>query len=821
MSDEKDYKELMKDMLWTDASDESGSERILRKFMDPVIEQALEELFVVKNSFESLQSDFEYDKVQDIQDRLRLISGSMIMLNLTRIANALNACNQFITAIPARPDIAFLDHDGSRLFLGLLDEMSYYLEGLSADVNQQESLLTEVESNTKRLVSLSSSLTSYSLSNERSVMSDQNRYHDDLMPSYIETSNTLSPEDITGREKVDDDLRRQFMRIAGKYIKSGRMVLHMLQKSRDSGVLIKEFRKVLASLSTGALDAGLEEVVELSHGMELLIVLLQRSDEQHREEINELLDQSYEQLSSLVDQYIHRETINPVEEQVFRISRQLTEPVDGLTQGVDHDGNGEQIALRHPHPAVPDEHSPGRPDKTQNRPSYRPASGIRDRTEEHVDRMDDMQHAIDETYELLRSYIDELKHETGQLRNYIRIARSSSASGNSENSGDNDSLLNEYLDESDRAHDQNLKQLNQLGQHIEQQRQIIASMKAGLRQARIVSIESRIKMLEHVVRHKADEQSKIVTLNVIGQHIRLDRILLDNLIEPLKCLIGFCIEHGIEVAVSRVNSGKPLGGTITLEFTKQGMELVINIRDDGIAIDSAGLRQRAVELGYIHEKEPFTIAELSMLMFNGGFNRESNLAGLKSSGIQLSDIARIVKAMGGDVTYNTSAAAGNSFTICVPCELNVMQALTVQVDSEIYAIPLANVDDVLYLGALEIDALRSLDEHIYKYKGYTYQFRNLAMVLGFEQRDITAGGDAQYPVILISMGNKRIALQVDQIKGQREVIINQPVPEMNRVKVISGATLLSDKRLVLVLELGALLGEDVGNLKAIRQLSIT
>jgi chemotaxis protein histidine kinase CheA len=599
------------------------------------------------------------------------------------------------------------------------------------------------------------------------------------------------------------------------------MVLHMLQKSHNSSVLIKEFRKVLASMSTGALEAGLEDVVELCHSMELLIALLQRSDEQHREEINELLGQSYEQLGSLVDQYIHRETITPVEELVLRISKRLTEPDDEWTHGISHEGSGEQIALRDPRPVVPGEHGPGRPETTKGRKFSRPSPDIRDRTEEHVDRMDDMQHAIDDTYELLRSYIDELKHETGQLRKYIHIARSSSASGHSENGGDDDSLLGGYLDESDRTHDQNLQQLNQLGQYIEQQRQIIASMKAGLRQARIVSIESRINMLEHFVRHKADEQSKNVTLNVIGQHIRLDRILLDNLIGPLKCLIGYCIEHGIEVPGSRVNSGKPRGGTITLEFTKQGLELVIHINDDGIAIDSARLRQRAMELGYIPAKEPFTKAGLSMLIFNGNFSRESNLAVLKSSGIALSDVARIVKAMGGDVTYKITAVAGNGFTIHVPCELDVLQALTLQIDSEIYAFPMANVDDVLYLDALEIDTLRSLDEQVYKYKGHTYQFRNLAMVLGFEQKEIIAGGDTQYPVILVSMGNKHIALQVDQIKGQREVIVNQPVPEFNRVKVISGATLLSDKRLVLVLELGALLGEDVGNLKAIRQLSIT
>jgi hypothetical protein len=139
---------------------------------------------MIRNTFESLQGDFGYDKVQDIQNRLRLISGSMIMLNLTRIANALNACNQFISTIPdRRPDTAFLNHDGSRLFVGIIDAMSYYLEELSAEVGQQEYLLTELETKARQLVSLSLSLTSHSISGKRSATFDEGGRHDDFIPA--------------------------------------------------------------------------------------------------------------------------------------------------------------------------------------------------------------------------------------------------------------------------------------------------------------------------------------------------------------------------------------------------------------------------------------------------------------------------------------------------------------------------------------------------------------------------------------------------------------------------------------------------------------
>jgi len=810
--------------LFADTGDDMSDPK-LKKYMDPVIKEAIMELALVESAFDSLIDHIEFAKVQDIQYHLKLITGAMVMLSLGRAANILNSCSHYISRLSSTDEAGDINRQGAQLFMGIIDDLTRYLGSFPEDGDYQETLLIAMEDKSTQLKQLSSvKVIKDVIPVRQTFQRGATVNHNAPEVSINEPLDEIATIPLQGREKINIELKRNFLQTARKNIKAGSMVLSMLSKSPESTVLVNEFRKILHALKDSALAAGISEVVELCHSMELLVTMLIRRDDQHVEEINELLTQSYEQLTTIVEQFNHQETMNPVEELVLRINKRLT----GSFKGSEKGGNPSETHLRHNgaaralrrrthrnHAASPGKHG--------RSPAGSPDNAESGQVDIHLEVLGDTQSAVEESYTILRSYLDEMQQEMVKLRDCLShdmTALSPSAETRNDNGDnpDNSNVLTGYLDESDKLHDQSKQLMNMVGQCLIQQQQILASLKARLRQTRIVAVTSQIVQFNKVVERVSREHAKKVRLNLVGGHVKLDQALLNRLIEPLKYLIAYCIEHTIEEPERRLDSGKPESATLTIEFVKENSDLVIKVHDDGAGIGLDQLHNVAVNLGHAESEDVLTDTEISALVFNQDFNKKSNIPWLMTQNIPLSDVAYSVKSIGGSIVLTSIKDFGSTFIIRLPCELDTSQVLMVQVDKEIYAIPTASIEDVVYLDGQEAEALISGDDCLYQYNGHDYHFRNLGVVLGKTQT-VQPEEDRQYPIVLISLGNKRIALQVDQIKGQREIIINQPVPELNRVKVISGATLLSDGRMVLVLELGALLGEDVGNLKAINQLS--
>jgi len=805
---------------------EAMSDPALNKYMEPVIKEALIELTLIRSDFESLIDHLEQDKIKEIQSHLRLITGAMVMLSLGRAANTLYSCSQYISGLSSAGEAENLNAACMQLFLDITDDMSRYLSGLSKEAGHQETLLNAMEDKSTRLnQSTSVNMIKEVVPVNEAFQPETQAGHDNTVNSTSRPMEETVAESLQDREKLNIELKKDFLQTAGKNIKAGGMVLEMLGKSPESTVLVKEFRKLLHALKTGALAAGISEVVELCHSMELLVTMLIHREDQHTGEIHDLLTQSYRQLTKIVEQYNYHENMTPVEELVLRINKRLMSPLKGPgkhgrpagshLKRIDS-GHAVRDRIRKNHTALLKKN--GRRLSGDLHKSQPGQFGV------YVAELSDIQRNIEESFATLHSRMSQMKYGIDQLRGCLRQDKASVFSGgdklhDNNDDSDNNAALSGYLNESGKLYSQGMQLMDSVGQCLMQQQQILASLKAGLSQTRIITVASRIAQFEKAVDQMGRESAKKVELNVVGGHLKLERVLLNKLIEPLKFLIGHSIEHWIEKPDHRLSSGKPETAVITLEFTKENSDLAVKIHDDGAGADIDEVRNAALSLGYIDSKDQLTGAEVAEIVFDPRFDQESNLSWLKTHDIPLADIATMIKSMGGSIVYTTAGNTGNTFIIHLPCELNISQVLMAQVAEEIYAIPAANIEDVVYLQRHEIDALKSGDDHQYRYNGHDYQFRSLGAVLGIIQ-PAQPERDFQYPIVLMSMGNKYIALQVNQIKGQREIILNQPVPELSRVKVISGATLLSDGRLVLVLELGALLGEDVGKLKAIKQLSV-
>lgn len=804
---------------------ENISEHVLRRYMDPVIEQALIELAAVKADFEFSIINISDGKSQQIQHRLKLIADSLIMLSLGRASRIIHSGMQKIPDILPASRFGVINHESARIFLEVIEGMSQYLDGLRQEHVQQENLLPFLEEKILQLNNLA--LTQASPASEpqdQAVPSLKSSWQDDMKITQKESASIVSPIPIQGRAGLDIELRRDFLRTADRNLKAGNMVLGLLVKSPGSSVLSREFLKILDTLKSSALTGGLSEIVELCHSMEMLVNVLNSGDAQYADEMKELLTQSYAQLTAIVEQYIHHRAMTPVEELVLQINKHLLKPANDVM--IDASQENEQRYPRTHREIVykrPDKQYLTTVEKNARQPEAPVAEDKQNSLSVHMTKLGELQSLIDETFSLLRSYLDEMKGEIDLLQDHLSQERALTLSGEGSldngDSGGDEEVLYQYVDEYHRLHDQGLQLLDSMSEHVSQRQQVIAALHAGLRQQRMATVSSQMKSFDALIKNIAEQCSKSVTFNISGGQISLDRALLKNLIVPLQYLVRYDIEHGIEDSALRVKSGKPETGSVSLEFARKNANLVIKVIDDGAGIDLNKVREAAVTLGYIESADGMTDREAAALVLNPAFDNESNNPELQTQGVRLSELALIIKSMGGSLSLISAVGAGNIFTIDVPCEWDVIRVLMTQVGQEVYALPSACVDNVVYLQAEEIEAIKLHKNYQYENNGRYYQFRELDMVLGIAQA-LRKAEDIQYPVVLIRMGNKRMALQVDQIKGQREIIINQPVPELNRVKVISSATLLGDGRLVLVLELGALLGEDVGKLKAIRELTM-
>jgi len=794
----------------------------LRKYMIPVIREALMELTLIKSTLKSWMGHIERENISDIQSRLRLVTGSLVMLSLSRAASVLHACHQYISDAGHGAGAGSLHRAGLQSLVEIIGAISDYIETFLETAGNQEGLLNTVEDRALQLDKISAGDTG--VDTQQMGHMSQSRQTDKCGVDSHTSMDEILPAPLADRERLYVELKSAFLQSAEKNIRAGRMVLEMLGKTHESVVLANEFRKILGLLKTSALAAGISEVVELCHSMESLVGMLNLHDQPHAGEIHELLIQSYEQLTEIVDQYNNHEAVTPVEDLVLRINKRLMK----LSSSVKAGGRQSATVERRQLETRRNLSGGGRKNHiVSGKKNYRQSpANLR---QDQPGRLDikacghaGIQLDLGQGYMSLKSRLDEMKKELDRLRASLRSDEASSVfhkEGSYDHSDTAATItLSEYLDESDRLYGMNMGLMNSLAQGLERQQQILASLEAALYQARMGTVSSQVARLEQIVEKTGIDLSRKVRLDIVGESLRLEDMLLNKLIEPLQYLIIYSIEHSIEDPALRVNSGKPEAGTITLEFARDNSDLVINIHDDGAGCDLDEVRRKAIDLGYTGIGEKLADSGVAELLFDPGFNRESGLSGLKSRGIRLDEIADTIRSLGGSIVCMAVRGSGNTFTIRVPGKLNISQALMVLAGKEIYAIPRDNIEDIVYIQAREIDALKLSNDYRYHHDGHDYQFRNLGVVLGL---GISANSeqDSAYPVVLICTGNRYFALQVDQLKGQREIIVNQTVPDLNRVKVISGATLLSDGRLVLVLELGALLGEDIADLKALERLS--
>ncbi|WP_214794063.1 MULTISPECIES: chemotaxis protein CheA [unclassified Exiguobacterium] len=312
---------------------------------------------------------------------------------------------------------------------------------------------------------------------------------------------------------------------------------------------------------------------------------------------------------------------------------------------------------------------------------------------------------------------------------------------------------------------------------------------------RMMPIEQVFNRFPRMVRSVAKEIHKKVQLDISGAETELDRTVIDEIGDPLVHLIRNAIDHGIERPEVRVKAGKPEQGMLALRAYHGGNRVFIEIEDDGAGINVDKVRAKALERGVISDEEATVMSEneLAMLIFAPGFSTADVVTDLSGRGVGLDVVKNKIESLGGVVSLETVAGQGTKFQVSLPLTLSIISAMLVQVGEESYAIPLSSILETTLLD--EADILTAHRERVFDFRGQLVPLVYLKEMFGIESET-----KSQFPVVVVRKGNKLVGVVVNDLIGQQEIVMKPLGTYLEGIPAISGATILGDGRVALIVD---------------------
>ena len=340
---------------------------------------------------------------------------------------------------------------------------------------------------------------------------------------------------------------------------------------------------------------------------------------------------------------------------------------------------------------------------------------------------------------------------------------------------------------------------------LDQQGKVNKEIQQGLMRTGMVRFGSIIPRLRRVVRQAAQELGKRAELLVGGEESEVDRNVLENIVAPLEHMLRNSLAHGIETPERRRAVGKSEIGTITLSLRREGAELVLELGDDGGGLNFDTIRAKGEEKGLLLPGQPATQEDLIALLLRPGFSTATTVTQISGRGVGMDVVNEAIRIMRGALLIQTEPGQGTRFIIRLPFSLSVTQALLARAGDSLFAIPLLSIELVTRLNEKEFQAYLTGEQIQHQHGGRSYPIHNLGILIGCEQIvPFEEIADRRPPVLLFRSAEASAALQVEAVQGNQEIIVKPVGPQFDDVPGISGATVLGDGRVVVVLELAAL-----------------
>ncbi len=343
--------------------------------------------------------------------------------------------------------------------------------------------------------------------------------------------------------------------------------------------------------------------------------------------------------------------------------------------------------------------------------------------------------------------------------------------------------------------------IEDLNETIERINSITGDLQTVVQNARMVAIEQVFNRFPRMVRDLAKDLGKEVELIVEGKETELDRTVIDEIGDPLVHLLRNALDHGLESTQERMAAGKNTCGVLQLKAKQEGNHVIISVEDDGRGIELDSIIDKAVKNGLAArtELESMDERELLSIIFEPGFSTSQEITDLSGRGVGLDVVKNKIQSLSGDVYVTTKKGQGTKFTIKLPLTLAIIQALLVRSGKEVYAIPLANIDETTSLEEQHIKNIQS--QQVILLRGSVLPLLDLRKALsvpGSEKED-------ELYVVVVRKGEQQIGLVVDELIGQQEIVINSLGKHLSGIPGIAGASILGDGKVSLILDIATLI----------------
>ena len=339
-------------------------------------------------------------------------------------------------------------------------------------------------------------------------------------------------------------------------------------------------------------------------------------------------------------------------------------------------------------------------------------------------------------------------------------------------------------------------------EQIEYLESVTTNLHESVMKVRMVPIENTVNKFPRMIRDLSKKLDKKMELYMTGEDTELDRTVVDEIGDPLMHLLRNSADHGLESAEVRAQRGKPEVGSIFLDAYQDGNNVVIEVRDDGNGIDIDAVKAKAIEKGKITQEQAEVMSDKEAidLLFQPSFSTAKVVSDVSGRGVGLDVVKSKIEALSGEIEVKTKLGEGSTFIIRLPLTLAIIQALMVVVGNEKYAISLGAIQTIESISHDDIKKVQG--KEVINLRGTVIPLVRLNRMLEIEDRD----DDSQDMIVLIAKKGDRLAgLVVDELIGQMEIVIKPMGKYAGNCKLISGATILGDGEVALILDANALI----------------
>ncbi|WP_018275003.1 Hpt domain-containing protein [Teredinibacter turnerae] len=348
-----------------------------------------------------------------------------------------------------------------------------------------------------------------------------------------------------------------------------------------------------------------------------------------------------------------------------------------------------------------------------------------------------------------------------------------------------------------------------------QQSRINTTLQEGLMRSRMVPFSRLVPRLRRIVRQVSSELGKSVSFELDNVEGELDRSVLERMVPPLEHMLRNAVDHGVEAPEDRLSAGKSETGRIVLTLGREGGDVIIRLADDGRGIDLRRVREKAIERGLMSADAGLSDFDVMQFILHAGFSTAEKVTQISGRGVGLDVVTSEIKALGGSVTIDSAWGKGTEFIVRLPFTVSVNRALMVEIGQDTYAIPLNTIEGIVRVSPFELEHYYTTEDARFEYAGENYQVRYLGSMLSNDTLPQLDGHALPLPVLLVRSADNAMAVQVDNLLGSREVVVKSLGVQFSAVQGLSGATLMGDGSVVVILDPHALMRKEIANAKVI------